>query len=52
MIIDVAVCNSSAAKYELYTFFKHALKGLVGWGLTALLTQFRSYRAFEVKTIL
>ena len=24
---------------------------LVGWGLTALLTQFRSYRAFKVKTI-
>jgi len=25
---------------------------LVGWGLTALLTQFRSYRAFKVKSIL
>jgi len=24
---------------------------LVGWGLTALLTQFRSYHAFKVKTI-
>jgi len=26
--------------------------GLVGWGLTALLNQFRSHRAFKVKTIL
>jgi len=25
---------------------------LVGWSLTALLTQFRSYRTFKVKTIL
>jgi len=25
---------------------------LVGWSLTALLTQFRSYRAFKEKTIL
>ena len=25
---------------------------LVGWSLTALLTQFRSYRAFKVKTLL
>ena len=27
------------------------LTRLVGWGLTALLTQFRSYRAVKVKTI-
>jgi len=26
--------------------------GMIGWSLMALLTQFRSYRAFTVKTIL
>jgi len=39
---------------ENYDQVKKCMEGfrLVGWGLTALLTQFRSYCAFKVKTLL